>query len=215
MKKAILLFACLVCMLLIFTVFACASADLLPDGQTADHWEFRVIKSVPDEYEPEKSPSFKLPASLTAIEDGAFEGTAITSVELPENVTTIGDYAFAGIKTLKKISIPAATTFIGTHAFKGSDQVILTGAPKSYARVWARNNNYSFDPIASLYACVPGTHTAALVNRAARLQSLISEETAESNPKAQPTGRIMGELNADKYDEITSFHIQGRAPPMG
>ena len=147
------------------------------------------------------------------IEDSAFEGTAISNVVLPEKVETIGDYAFAGIQTLRKISIPNSTTYIGKNAFKGSNNVTITGAPKGYARAWAHENGIPFNPITSFYAFNNTVQiTGGLTNSRAERLDVDSEQKEEEKPK--PTGRMTGELNAEKKETITAFHIQGRSPPM-
>ena len=161
----------------------------------------------------EKLTRSELPSSLIVIEDEAFEGTAITNVVLPENVETIGDYAFTNIHTLRNISIPNKTTYIGKNAFKGSTNVTITGAPKGYARAWAHENSIPFNPIICFYAFnntvqVNGGPTNS---RAERLD-VGNEQTEEEKPK--PTGRMAGELNAEKKETITAFHIQCRSPPM-
>lgn len=154
-----------------------------------------------------------LPEALEVIADEAFEGTAITIVVLPENVETIGDYAFANINTLRNISIPNKTTYIGENAFKGSNSVTITGAPKGYARAWAHENGIPFSPITSFYAFNNTVQVnGGLTNSRAERLDVESEQTEEEKPK--PTGRMTGELNAEKKETITAFYIQGRSPPM-
>ena len=75
--------------------------------------------------------TFKLPASLKAIQDEAFEGTALVTVDLSgTSVEKIGERAFANIPTLIGIRVPEKTRFIAKTAFAGSDHVTLTGAPR-------------------------------------------------------------------------------------
>ncbi len=163
--------------------------------------------------EAEKTAASKLPLYLITIEDEAFEGTAITTIILPENVETIGDYAFADIKTLRNISIPNRTTYIGKNAFKGSNNVTITGAPKGYARAWAHENGIPFSPITSFYAFNYSVQiNGGLTNSRVERLDVDSEKTEEEKPK--PTDRMTGELNAEKKETITAFHIQGRSPPM-
>lgn len=209
MKKKLLFFIMLFC-LFIFSVITCAYANNLPEeALQQSHIELKK-QGRTDEI---KESQFVLPASLTTIENEAFEGTAITNIILPENVETIGDYAFADIQTLRNIRIPNSTTYIGKNAFKGSANVTITGAPKGYARAWAHENGMSFNPITSFYAFNNSVQANGnLTNSRAERLDVDSEQAEEKKPK--PTGRMTGELNAEKKETITAFHIQGRSPPM-
>lgn len=60
-----------------------------------------------------------LPDNLTAIENGAFSGAQITTVDIPEGVTSIGDYAFYGCTHLTSVSLPSTLRHIGKGAFAG------------------------------------------------------------------------------------------------
>jgi len=155
--------------------------------------------------------NINLPESLEVIEDEAFEGTAITNIILPENVTTIGDRAFANISTLRLIRIPSATTFISRTAFDGSNKVMIISAPDSYARKWAKENQFPFSPLTMMYA---GTGTmgisASLTSSAKEVLDTEASETEES----RKTWRKIEEIQVDKTIEIIANHVQGRAPPM-
>ena len=208
-KKKALFFVALLC-LFILPVFTCAYANNLPEGDTSQSALGSRAYGSTDEI---KESQFVLPASVVIIEDEAFEGTAITDVVLPENVVTIGDFAFANIQTLRNISIPNSTIYIGKNAFKGSNNVVITGAPKGYARAWAHENGIPFNPITSFYAFNNIVQVnGGLTNSRAERLDIDSEKTEEEKPK--PTGRMTGELNAEKKETITAFHVQGRSPPM-
>lgn len=62
--------------------------------------------------------SVTLPATLTAIGDGAFTASKVTSVTIPATVTTIGESAFSDCAALTSITIQASVTSIGEGAFK-------------------------------------------------------------------------------------------------
>lgn len=209
LKKKIIIFIALFC-LFVLSVFSCAYANNLPEVNI-NKSIVELIKQVgTDEI---KGSQFALPVSLITIEDEAFEGTAITNVVLPENVETIGDYAFANIKTLHNITIPQSTTRIGENAFIGSNNVTITGAPKGYARTWAHENGIPFNPITSFYAF----NNTVQVN--GELTNSRDEKLNDGNEETEgkelkPTGRMAGELNVEKKEIITAFHIQSRSPPM-
>lgn len=209
MKKKVLFFITLLC-LFILTVFTCAYADNLPEIEINQSYIHLIDKYGIAEI---RESQFVLPESLTTIEDEAFEGTAITNIVLPENVETIGEYTFANIQTLRKISIPNKTKYIGKNAFKGSANVTITGAPKGYARAWAHEHGIPFSPITSFYAFNNTVQiNGGVTNSRTERLDVDSEKTEEKKPK--PTGRMTGELNAEKKETITAFHIQGRSPPM-
>ena len=81
MKKLIIMFMLAIVLSLALT---CANAAI--ETETIDHTgHIADIQAA----HPESVPVFKLPASLQVIEDEAFEGTAIVSVDLPESVESI------------------------------------------------------------------------------------------------------------------------------
>lgn len=86
------------------------------------------------------------PASLMAIEDEAFEGTAAETVVLPDGLTAIGERAFADNSALKRITIPKTVQYIAEHAFDGSGKLTILGAADSYAARWAYEHKLAFTP---------------------------------------------------------------------
>lgn len=60
-----------------------------------------------------------LPATLTAIGEGALAGAAMESIEIPASVTVIGAGAFAGAPALKQLTFPATVTNPGHALFRG------------------------------------------------------------------------------------------------
>ena len=60
---------------------------------------------------------------VTAIGEGAFRGTEVTSVEIPETITVISEEMFENCKSLNKVIIPDTITSIGGGAFTGCDQL--------------------------------------------------------------------------------------------
>lgn len=55
--------------------------------------------------------------TVTAIGDGAFEGTKLVSITIPNSVTSIGDKAFKCCGLLTSINLPNSVTSIGIEAF--------------------------------------------------------------------------------------------------
>lgn len=157
-------------------------------------------------------PVFKLPASLQIIEDEAFEGTSLFSVELPDSVVTIGERAFSNISTLRAVSIPDSVTYIARNTFTGSEDVTITASPGSYARTWARENGVPVHSITVLYA---GTGHLYQIGSALDKSDSI-EIINDSVGKKTDLGmkwRAVGEIAASKYKECIANHVQGRSPP--
>lgn len=211
-----ILFFILLVMVCTFTVFTYASANVNTkqnNGTAISEYLFKRNKEGLTEERP--TGNFDLPDSLVTIEESAFEGSAIVSVDLPDSIEIIGDYAFANIQSLKKISLPNSIQFVDKNAFKGSDQLTITGAPKGYANTFAKENGIPFNPIASFYAYSKTIQITVLTNNKTELQRvLLIEETTEQQTM-NPTGRMAGELNASRYESYTAFYIQGRSPPIG
>ena len=158
-------------------------------------------------------PVFKLPASLQIIEDEAFEGTSLFSVELPDSVVAIGERAFSNITTLRAVSIPDSVTYIARNTFTGSENVTITASPGSYARTWARENGVPFRSITVLYA---GTGHLYQIGSALAESNPI-EIIRESDSAKADSGmqwRAAGEIAASKYEECIANHVQGRSPPV-
>lgn len=91
-----------------------------------------------------------LPFSLLAIEDEAFEGTALRRVVLPENLRAIGENAFANIRTLAAVYIPESVTFIADTAFFHDDDLAVFGEAGSFAEKWSLENGLRFIRVSAL-----------------------------------------------------------------
>ncbi len=67
-----------------------------------------------------KAGSYAIPASVTDLREGAFEGcTRVTNVAIPESATNIASAAFTGCTGLTSVTIPSSVISIGTMAFSG------------------------------------------------------------------------------------------------
>ena len=60
---------------------------------------------------------FESDSILTAIEDGAFQSSRITSISIPEGVTSIGNNTFKSCTSLESITFNGTITSIGSYAF--------------------------------------------------------------------------------------------------
>ncbi len=162
------------------------------------------------------APSFTLPASLQIIDDSAFEGTALVSVDIPESVTYIGDNAFANIPSLLAVRIPDATEFIGKDAFTNSNQVTITASSNSYARTWAKDNGFRFQLLATFSASNGGVSYSFQSDpgfRSSQKERLETTDTANTNIRERRTGRTVGELKASQYKGVAALYIQSRYFP--
>lgn len=74
---------------------------------------------------------------VTAIDDHAFQNTAIVSVILPGSVKSIGWFAFYGCFGLEIVAIPASVTDISYAAFDGCPKLTLLCPSDSYAARYA------------------------------------------------------------------------------
>ena len=90
------------------------------------------------------SESLALPASLTLIEESAFEGIAAQRVEISENVVSIGKRAFADSKSLREIVIPDTVLKVDDLALEGCENVTVYGAAGSEAERFAAAAGFDF-----------------------------------------------------------------------
>lgn len=79
-----------------------------------------------------------LPASLKAIEAGAFEGATAEEIILPEGTVSIGARAFANCKNLLAVHIPESVSEIAKDAFTGCGNLKIICAENSAAHRYAR-----------------------------------------------------------------------------
>ena len=162
------------------------------------------------------APSFTLPASLQIIDDSAFEGTALVSVDIPESVTYIGENAFANIPSLLAVHIPDATQFIGKDAFTNSNKVTITASSNSYARTWAKDNGFRFQVLATFSASNGGGSYSFQSDpgfRSSQKERMESTDTSNTNIRERRTGRTVGELKASQYKGVAALYIQSRYFP--
>ncbi len=70
-----------------------------------------------------------VPAGITEIDQGAFEGATFKGVALPSSLQEIGQTAFSGCKNLLHVTIPENVTLIGNMAFSGCDMLLSVVIP--------------------------------------------------------------------------------------
>lgn len=85
---------------------------------------------------------------VTAIDNNAFEGCDISSVDLPNSIGSIGEYAFYNCTGLKAITIPESVTKIGQNAFSYCADLnrVICKALTPPAAVWTAFG-YSYNSI--------------------------------------------------------------------
>lgn len=76
---------------------------------------------------------------VAAIEDAAFQRTAVVTVKIPYSVTEIGWFAFADCTSLTSVTLPASVESIGYGAFDGCPALTLSCPEKSYAADYAKS----------------------------------------------------------------------------
>ncbi len=81
-----------------------------------------------------RSIACKLPAGMTEIEDNAFEGVPVTSVEFPESCTFVYNYAFKDCASLRQIRVLNPMTMFASLAFEGCSGVYVFAPEDSFAR---------------------------------------------------------------------------------
>lgn len=80
--------------------------------------------------------SFKIPDTVTTIEDYAFcYGKSLTSIVIPDSVTSIGNYAFADCTALASINIPNSVATIGYSAFYNCDSLKTITVPNNVSEI--------------------------------------------------------------------------------
>ena len=65
-----------------------------------------------------KSLTFKIPATVKVIGNGAFVGSPLKEIVIPEGVTTIAPYAFANCPNLRRVVCPSSVTHVDGTAFE-------------------------------------------------------------------------------------------------
>lgn len=78
-----------------------------------------------------KITSIKLPNSLKSIEDYAFKGIALKSIEIPDTVNELGESAFYSCTQLKSIKLSSGLTKLSKNLFDGCTKLTDVTIPDS------------------------------------------------------------------------------------
>ena len=94
-------------------------------------------------------PGFRMPLSLTRIEEGAFEGIDAKIVEISENVAYIGSRAFANCKNLREFHIPDSVKEIEPDALKGCDKDVTVYGSTDVAKKFAEDAGFEYKDLSA------------------------------------------------------------------
>ena len=212
MKKGTFLFCFCVSILMVF-----AFSD--HTQKTADHQTilnrtglFQVQGKA--EKEEAEQPSFVLPASLQVIEDEAFEGTALQSVELPESVTAIGNRAFADNDDLIIIRLPSSLQSIGDGILDGSERAAMAVYAGSEALDHVLGRNYRHLVMATFSEKRMNCPVALMTGAVSHTENYEPEDdTCPVENHVRRPGRAAAELKGEMYGGIAALYIRSRYFP--
>lgn len=163
---------------------------------------------------PARQVSVTLPAGLQVIDDEAFEGTALQSVELPESLREIGDRAFAENKDLAVIRMPDSLDRIGEDILAGSDQAAMAVFADSEILGELQRTDYRFFVMTAFGE--KRTNRSFVLMTGSTSQTEGFEQKGSVCPvaaKAKRTGRTGAELKGDLYKGTASIYRQSRYFP--
>lgn len=106
-----------------------------------------------------KADNFKIPNSVTSIENWAFSGcTNMEKITIPNGVTSIGDDAFSDCIGLKSITIPDSVTSIGEFAFSDCTNLESITIPDGVKNI----TEYTFLDCQSLNSIIIGNNVESI-----------------------------------------------------
>jgi len=105
-----------------------------------------------------------LPNSITSIPGWMFTNcTSLKAISLPININSILYNSFENCTSLESVTIPATNVSIDSRAFTGSKSVKLYGLLGSNTEIFAKANNFPFEPI-SIIKDANRTASSVVVN---------------------------------------------------
>ena len=113
---------------------------VIPETITYEGKEYTVTAIAQGAFSQTNITSIAFPNSITSIDRGAFYCcSSLDSVALPEKVTVIGDMCFANCYSLRRVVIPEGVTLIDNSAFNSCHSLDSLIIPNSVTRIedWA------------------------------------------------------------------------------
>ena len=113
---------------------------VIPETITYEGKEYTVTAIAQGAFSQTNITSIAFPNSITSIDRAAFYGcSSLDSVALPEKVTVIGDMCFANCFSLRRVVIPEGVTLIDNSAFNSCYSLDSLIIPNSVTRIedWA------------------------------------------------------------------------------
>ncbi len=86
--------------------------------------------------------SLRLPRSLEKIGIAAFFGSSLDQLEVPDSVVSIGQLCFSLCREMRKLTIPAGVTEIGSSLFRYDDSLTVYVQSGSYAENYMKYGLY-------------------------------------------------------------------------
>ncbi|GEM_PF-5278642 len=114
--------------------YAMTDADV-PATVSYEGIDFRVVSVAKSAFASATCVSIKLPSSVKAIYDGAFDRCQkLTSITLPSALDSLGASAFYDCRVLTSVALPASLRFIGDKCFTGAPAIteFAVGAGSKY-----------------------------------------------------------------------------------
>ena len=153
-----------------------------------------------------KDNNYKIPDSVTEIDDCAFKGcTSLYAVTIPNGVTCINIETFMNCTSLTSITIPSSVTNIGGHAFEGCASLTSITIPDSVTSIGGN----AFEGCASLTSItIPDSVTSIGRNAFINCKSL-------TNIKISDSLTVIGELTFRNCANLTSITISDGVTSIG
>ena len=155
-----------------------------------------------------------LPASLVTIEDEAFEGTGIVTVQIPRSVKEIGDKVFAESEHLKEVRFLGSPDRIGNNFVSDDHEVTIRMFFGSSVQAWANRHGYRTNFLSAVTRKKEKRPAIGFgLSATDRVETEQQGESCLAEKKERRTGRKTGELKSCQYKGISSIYIQSRYFP--
>ncbi|MEF9975046.1 MAG: leucine-rich repeat domain-containing protein, partial [Clostridia bacterium] len=122
-----------------------ATALVIPEAITDGGTVYQVTRIESYAFENGTFTSVTLPAQLSVINGGAFEGCKeLRDIVIPDRLQRIYGFAFSGCTQLAKVEMSQWTMLIGDWAFQGCQNLTIHAPTDSYAHSYATRNGIRF-----------------------------------------------------------------------